>query len=328
MTLKIIDLIKLPEVVEFEHDLLNPYNGWRDYYGALKIAAEYCNTEFISLKNFVWYHGVINPWFSNSASYLTYNLKNKNQIYFVTSEQQYQTLKKSGYIHTYKIGLPVIYVPKLALERIPNSLLIMPSHTLVGNTIFNPETMDAFLDKVLHNSKFSSNSILACLHKNDIENNHWIPNLQKRGIMYIQGAANNDQNALLRQSMLFSQFETMVTNDFGSHVAYALFFGVKVSIQDFELKINHEIDGTFNNDIKGTTFLYSSTKSEKRIYLKQFYQTVDNAVADLSLGKYLVGYEHKLTPFKMRLLFGVSTIGKLYWTFKNYKDLLYKITRL
>jgi hypothetical protein len=113
-------------------------------------------------------------------------------------------------------------------------------------------------------------------------------------------------------------YETVFTNDFGSHVAYALFFGCKVSISDLSISLDLLYDGTWNRNPDSINHFYSEDfLNLKELYLKKFYVNPFDAVSDVELGKELVGYYYKVSPFKMRVLFGWSLLGKVFWVFKN-----------
>ena len=303
--------IKLPRI-----SLFNPFENedklgllcWNEYYGGINIARKYCRLWFFEKKKnyFLWYHGVIAPW-EDSCELLTYNKVDKECKYFVATKEQEDILKKNGYKNVYSIGLPIIYLKSKKIKRYSKTMLIMPSHTLFGEKIINKKILSDFLDLVLFENKlhnqFDQKNILVCLHSNDIQNGYWLEELKDRGLSYVQGASNNDINAYKRQMYLFSQFETMVTNNFGSHVAYALFFGVKVCIKDMTIITDPTIDSTFNllpNKVKA---LSDKKRIIQRDYLNKFYCNLNHSKSDVQLGEYLVGKSNKITKNRMKILF-------------------------
>ncbi len=322
--MNIIEKLNLPPFEPFEFEEAHAYNYWRDYYGALEIIKEYCglkpNTKF---KDFSWYHGAFPPGY-NTLSILTNNLFDKNKIYFVTDNEQKEVLVKNGYTKTYCIGLPIIYVPIQKVERIKDSLLIMPSHSLVGCETYNVDKRGEFLDEILAKNNFKSNNILACLHSNDVKNNFWVNELKERGISFVEGAKNNDKNAYKRQVVLFSQFEYMITNDFGSHVMYALYLGVKVAILNFPIhlkSLDHEVNERIFPETGMTANDLEKLKNAKFACL---YTDINNSKNYQEIGNYYVGLKHKISPDELKKLFGFSLHGKIFWMIHKIRDRFYE----
>jgi hypothetical protein len=317
------------------YDLL--YNssdyGWSDYYGANYIASNYCNLKTIKSNNFFWIHGILEPWLNNNHIAIINHLNNKKMKYFLNDNLQVKALKKNGYIYSYVIGSPIIYLPKSNIERKQKSLLILPIHSLRGDKIKDENNYWQFIEYVKElKSKNKFDIFTVCLHFNDFSNNFWKEDFEKIGINVVQGAIDNDINSYFRIQQLFCQHETTLTNGWGSHVAYSLFFGCKLSIK--ELKINYVLNNTsIWNHNEENKKLYEFINSSESIKMQQkllnkFYVSPENAISDINLGKELVGYYHKVSPFKMRLLFGWSIIGKIYWKIMYIKDILRIRTRI
>ena len=157
---------------------------------------------------------------------LTFKVKDRR--FYVARADQEEALRKYKYKDVHSIGHPIIYIPKPNVKRIPNSLLIMPGHSLLVTTEDWSESDIAytnFLKKFINKFDF----VCLCIHQDDLKKNNWqrlrkfVPNL-------VEGASENDINTYYRIAELFSIFEYVTSNDFGSHVAYASYFGSKVSV--------------------------------------------------------------------------------------------------
>lgn len=153
----------------------------------------------------------------------------KSERFFVARKDQEDYLRGQGFKDVYAIGHPIIYLNNPnEHKRIPNSLLVMPLHSL-------PETSEDWIDSDIAYAQFIRNYIeefsyvALCLHASDIEKNNWI-NLKAAIPMMFEGASLKDRNSYQRMAQLFSSFEYVTTNSFGSHVAYASYFGAKVSV--------------------------------------------------------------------------------------------------
>jgi hypothetical protein len=323
--MNIIEKLNLPPFEPFDFEDAHAFNFWRDYYGALEIIKEYCSLNpKTTFRNFSWYHGTFPPGY-NTLSILTNNLFDKNKIYFVTDKEQEQILKSNGYTKTFCIGLPIIYVKVPKVERIKDSLLIMPSHSLVGGITDNSINKGEFLDNIIDVQKFDRTKILACLHSNDIKNSFWINELKERGISYIEGAKINDKNAYHRQVSLFSQFEYMVTNDFGSHILYALFFGVKVSILDFPIEYKDIEDEVKERIMPEIGYSLKDLENLKKEKFKALYTDIKNAKQNIALGESYLGFKHKKSADEMRKLFAISFRGKVFWFLLGLRDKIHNL---
>ena len=150
------------------------------------------------------------------------------------NEFQKNLLTLNGFSSVLSMGAPFLYANHLTKnileQRIPNSFLIMPGHTLshVGG---NTGPLDFF--KKAHQickdkgaTKFST-----CLHRESITP-ELINTLKTIEIEVIQGAKFDRSISLLEQSIMYAKYEYMITNSIGSHVLYALYSGCKVKIID------------------------------------------------------------------------------------------------
>ena len=152
----------------------------------------------------------------------------KHRTRLVATEETAAFYRQHGCINAKAVGMPFSYIdPDPNTERIPGSLLVMPPHTLVREKVQFDEI--AYLDYIQSISKHFSR-VVFCLSVPCVINNLWKDNIDKYGYDYVIGAGLNDQNALYRMRKLFDSFEYMTSNVIGSHVLYAAFCGVKVSL--------------------------------------------------------------------------------------------------
>jgi hypothetical protein len=202
-------------------------------YGALKIAADYCNLAgFLPCLRGEWQHGW-HPPEHNVHPELVVGTNGKSRInrrrrcYLVAREDQKTYLASQGYSQVYAVGAPIIYVKKPRIDRIPGSLLVMPSHSLATTT--HSWNFDEYADQI-KNIESNFSQVVVCVHPNCWEKNYWIREFTRRGIPCVSGATLFDVNALHRMAMLFSRFEFITSNQIGSQHFYAPLFGAKPSI--------------------------------------------------------------------------------------------------
>lgn len=298
--------ISLPPFTEFQQ-YCQQDTGWADHYGALYVSANYCGFKepIFPFKHF-WQHGCIPPWISDTSFHI-YNSNAPNaQKIFVARKEEEQALKEIGYYNANAIGLPIVYTNETNLKRIPNSLLIMPQHSLVGIHFGSTEIRSNYVKSLVpYLSNFEA--VAACVSVNCFHNGYYINELNENGIDIIPGAATSDLNALLRIRCLMEQFEYMTTNSWGSHVAYALYFGMKVSI------FGTQLYGEDSECVKDLTFAavdvekrkknYEEEKIGPKEYLSELYVDPPFGKTNLQMGSYLIGANNKIKPEEMKTLF-------------------------
>lgn len=302
-------MIQLPEIKIFQQDKNNHKYAWSDHYGALHVISRYIGHE-VTIKSafdyFIWHHGCVGPWLNKHPDLVSSVVKDKTIRQFVERKDQELYLRQHGYKFVKSIGLPIIYeeMPK-QLKRIKNSLLIMPTHTLLGDKKADAVYYENYINhirKYLDEYEYVS----VCLHKNCIDNNMWVEEFKSLGVSIIEGARTDDANAYLRQLYLFNQFETMTTPDWGSHVAYALYCGSKVSISGPKIERTREDymrDGTWAKNQKILEILlHKNTQQEKITILASLFVSPAQAIANRALGQHLIGFDNKLSPKDLKHL--------------------------
>jgi hypothetical protein len=201
-------------------------------YGADKVAAAYCGAPAGKRPPGVWQHG----WISGRRSFHpaliiggfgSYEAIKATERFWVARKDQEQVLRAHGYRFATAIGLPIVYLPRPAVARIPGSLLVMPVHSLDTTTHqWNFEEYAECIASIRHN--FSS--VVICVHPVCKEKGYWWPAFERRGFHIVEGAFGGDGNSLARMQHLLETFEFVTTNGYGSHFVYAAFFGAKPSI--------------------------------------------------------------------------------------------------
>jgi len=180
---------------------------------------------------------------------------------------------------------------------------VVPTHTLAGDQFPDRSAFERYADQIKAVAGHFSRVVI-CIHPNCRRNGLWVREFSTRGFEIVFGAQTNDANALLRMRMLFGQFESMTTNGWGSHVAYALAFGARVSIHG---ALPQRTEADYLRDLCWAAnpaglkaMLSSETLAREREYLQAFHQSPEQGVADVAKGRWLIGAEHKLAPAEMK----------------------------
>jgi hypothetical protein len=268
-----------------------------------------------------WSHGCFGPWEITIPGILTMNYDNeiRSRWLYVARHDEAQQLKLSGFSKTRAIGLPFVYAKGIAQPKIKNSLLVLPTHAMPKMNFANNSEFIRYAQQIQPFTKAFSN-VIVCLHATCVKNSLWIDEFRDIGVHFITGADYLDENALSRVKTLFSTFEYVTTNGWGSHIAYALACGAKVSIYGTQPKLTVEqlIESDTahtRNPASTAALLCEKTTQEQRAYLSQFFVPPIEGVSNIELGEYLIGNENKLSPEEMRQLlkeaFGKTLSGKL-----------------
>jgi FkbM family methyltransferase len=136
----------------------------------------------------------------------------------------------------------------------------------------------------------------------------WVPEFQAAGFKVIRGADSKDPKTLEHMASLFRQFEFVTTNAYGSHLAYASFFGAKVSIFGPYFELSGEslqnIPFYVDNPHLIPLAIASSSEETVRKYYPAFFRTPAEATDQTDWGRRAVGWDQRVSPSEMRKLFG------------------------
>jgi FkbM family methyltransferase len=225
--------------------------------------------------------------------------------HWVARKDEEEFLRDCGYENFLAIGLPVVYLPPSEVRRRSGSLLVMPVHSLHFTT--HSWKFDEYAEAIAAvRSEFTE--VVVCIHPSCWKRGYWVDAFRDRGFPLVTGAVYVDRNALKRIQSLMSSFEYVTTNGFGSHLVYAAYFGAKPSIYGPFASYRAE---DFKND---HLWMYHpkllepglAAISEKalRQHCPQFFCHPREARADVEWARFEIGESNKVSPRRMRSLFG------------------------
>jgi hypothetical protein len=284
----------------------NHQNGWSDHYGSFHVASAYAGLAMPSryTVNGIWQHGVFGPWQQFSPHVLVYNAPGAQaRPIFVARQDEAEFMNRSGYKHVRAIGMPILYAPEPQVERTPGSLLVVPTHSLTGDNHVDRSLFNRYADSIKaligHFQK-----ITVCIHPNCRRNGLWIKEFSVPNIEIVYGAETGDANALLRMRSLFAQFEFVTTNEWGSHVAYALAFGARVSIAGQPIAGDPALYARDlmwqNNATMMATAFSPEVAAARRAFLERLYVPVTEGGPDIAFGRWLIGADNRVSADEMR----------------------------
>jgi len=288
-----------------------------DYYGASSVLSRYCGVDLMHkpLEQIAWSHGWVPDYYIHTDPKIVtgQGLPDKNQILLTSKKSIELYLKESGYPNARAIGLPVTYLKERKIERLKNSLLVMPAHSLDYTTHGSWKFAD-YVSEIEAIAKHFEH-VHVCVHPSCIKQGYWVNEFEAKGFNVIEGTNIYDKNALLRLQQLMSSFEYITTNSFGSHIAYGAYFGAKVSIygtyaefkeEDFEADPFYSVH---KNVLHPSLELISKQRIENE--LSFLFTPPIEATARVDWGRYEVGAGERKNPKEIRDLL------KLDWSFKQ-----------
>ncbi len=315
--------ILLPPISEFN---LRPWAQafGSDFYGALQVAAEYCGLRTVPARfpSYCWQHGTWPPWQKIRAEVIVYNVP-KSTSCLVARQDEVAFLKAGGYPSVRAIGLPIIYTKPSGLQRIPNSLLVMPTHSIHSDVLF-PSNEQYVREIASIKDRFGL--VAVCVSANCISKGLWTSQFAEHGIPVIRGAGITDINSLKRMRALFDTFEYVTTDSYGSHVYYALYFGAKVSVWGTAtpmLRENVLSDGAWTPYPDAVDKLFTEeTERKAEWYLGPLRVDPWLGVQNVDIAKPMVGGDSKLSPREMRAAFRWTPVSILVGSTKDRASIL------
>lgn len=221
---------------------------------------------------------------------------------FISTKLHEEFLREKGVSNVKAIGHPFIYSNFKKRKPVLNSLLVLPIHTSSGQS-FSEVDFEKYvdeIDKIRHN--YSVVDVM--IHPNCIRQGYWINEFSKRKYRTFSGFEPSNMRTGSNLKKIFSKYEYMTTNGFGSHIVFAAYCGLKVSIygtfatEDME-GLKQYID-IFPEYYKNNYYFIG----EKRIVLRSevdlklnfpfLFKNPKNAILAVDWAKDELGFENKI----------------------------------
>jgi len=288
------------------------WNGWSAHYGAVDVAGAYAGVS-VRAGDFrgYWQHGVNMPFEVDVGEKIVPKDVADLRRYLVARYDEAVVLRRYGK-PAEAVGVPFVYLDTVPVSRIRKSLLVVPTHTLAGQTVMDRSGFERYADEVLqYAARFEK--VAVCVHAACLRNDLWVREFSERGVEVLLGADHCDANSLVRVKTLFSTFEHVTSNGWGSHIAYALSCGANVSIFGTCPRYSASemwLDSGFQGKSRELEFLCSEEYVRRsHEFCREFLGVPGDGRINVELGRYLTGAENRLSRDAMKqLLFDVCEI--------------------
>ena len=233
----------------------------------------------------------------------------KDERYWVATERQAQFLRSLGFSRSRAIGLPIVYVPELEVEREKGTLLVMPAHSLPASS---HEWSAREYVQSISALKPRFRKICVCVNGHDWDKGNWVQDFQEAGFEVIRGAG--DDSTYERMARLFTRFEFVTANGWGSLVTYASAFGAKVSLYGPYLEVTRDSVKNVPFYIDNPELIAPGAESYGERYYRETYPEIFRHPAEaeerIEWGRAEIGWQNKVSPGELRQLFGWSTLAR------------------
>jgi hypothetical protein len=300
--------------VEFELSLPEsmPCEGWASgEYGSFIMASRYCGfRRAVRQCPGTWQHGWMPKHFNIDVEMVVgTHGRARDELqrgcFFVARQDQVEFLRSVGARSVVEVGLPIVYTAQANVDREENSLLVVPVHS--GSNTTHSWDFESYADAVSSIRPHFSR-VTVCVHASCLEKRYWIDAFERRGIPWVVGADYANANTLPRIRQLFSRFQFVTTNGFGSHLAYAAAFGAKVSIWG-------PVATCQMSDMRNDTLTINSPESTRRAiefsseaFLRRqypdFFTDPWDAPLRVEWGREEIGWENRKSPDELKRIFG------------------------
>jgi hypothetical protein len=276
------------------------------YYGAAANIARQLELSNATPQHcYVWSHGCRLIEAEDVRYYIRFPELSGNVL--VAREAEAKHLSSHGVDKVHAVGLPICYTARGTVSRRAGSLLVMPHHATFDSK--SSETVLEYADYIT-SIRHQFNRIVCCLSRQCLREKSLRKLFQQRGMPVVCGSAIDDANSLARTRRLLEQFDYVTTNTFGSHLAYAMAFGAKVSIAGPVYRPSTE-------DLANEPFYIENPDLNDPDYRRSRHRTMEKTFAKLKVdpwnarehvewGRHLVGAENVKSPREIGKLLGLQ----------------------
>lgn len=256
----------------------------------------------------------------------------KKLNFVVSNYEKANNIKKYTRNKVYLAPLPFYFYynnslcPSNQVDK-KDKLLVMPAKTL-NFAELNKKNFLHFQKEFIKNIldfKNEFREIVICVHSNDFS--EWKNIIGKNKIKIIGGANPLDINSYKRMYQIFSNFEYMTTNFFGSHIVYAACMGIKVSLNseliDYKINeskiINHysKLNKLEIKEVINDYYNLFNTKNIKNKLLFLFHNNPKKAKNKSLWAKKEIGENYKIDLLNAKNYLGLNFIDQLNFGIKK-----------
>lgn len=303
-----------------------------DPYGSKDLLAKYCGYKnwLPYLKNnYNWLHGWAPDYWHVHPVLITGFKINSQNWSFVAKKTDETFLKKHHYNKVKAIGLNVVYLPETKVNRIENSLLVMPVHS-VDFTEHKHWKFKDYVNEILA-IKHLFSKVTICVHPSCYKKGYWVNEFKSAGFDVIVGIDGTKTNALQRLQVLLQSFEYCTTNGFGSALAYSAYFGAKPSIYGTFAEYKKEdflLEPLFKDfpDVLDFT-IEAHSENKIRESFPQLFCLPMEAKECIEWGRYQVGHYSKVSPQEIKKMLGWNLKNKIRF-YISFQGLKYSLSNI
>lgn len=217
----------------------------------------------------------------------------------VGSKSEYVKFVEAGYKNVNIGGLPFAYVSEQGIQRNSNAMLAFIGHSSESEKI---NIIDLEYLNYLESQKVNFEEIYVSIYSLD-KDTKIIEEVVKRGLIPSNGANPFDKRSLIRTRIALEYCEHISTNTFGSHIAYALAAGCRVSVFSPCIKYDtskYKENQNYSNDYIERIEYYTSESYLRNRWDYLFDKNSSDGYQNKKIGLEWIGEEYRLSNEQLR----------------------------
>ncbi len=235
----------------------------------------------------------------------------RNSSIVVGSLTELEVFAKEGYTNVSVGGLPFAYLSDQQTPRCEHSLLAFIGKSAEGERF---DVLDTNYLDFLASQAGAFENIYVSIATFD-QSERIIREISRRSLTPVAGASPTDKRSLLRTRIALEHCKYVSSNTFGSHIAYALSAGCRVSIFTPTYKYNtkvwlHSLHGYSKTYADRIEYVHSEPYLRKKWPLL-FRDIPRNGYCDISEGLRYIGSNNRLNSREIIKVLGWNLSGQL-----------------
>jgi hypothetical protein len=235
----------------------------------------------------------------------------KDSMLIVGTLGECETLRAAGYINVKIGGLPFAYVKNLGVTQSEDSLLAFLAKSAEVERF---DVLDERYLDFLESQTKSFESIYVSIGYFD-RSEDLIREVVRRSLIPLPGSNPNDKRSLKRTRIALEHCKYVSTNTFGSHVAYALSVGCKVSISTplyrYSKSAFQNTVHNFTNDYVDRIAYVHSESYLRKNWPNLFTDSPKQGYSNKDMGSRLIGRDLRLDSSILPKVLGWNIKGQL-----------------
>ena len=278
-----------------------------DFYGAIDIAAEYCNhLEPRPYAPKAWLHGWLYQPLTHIRQILHWSEKGHLNLVFTQVEKEFCV--QNGFPNTIAVGAPFLYLSLKNVQRIKDSILLVPPHST--DTIEAQYDLEEYIKSIKKYITHYRHKIILTETKKLTKRIKKV--LQNEKFLLHESVKINDKKAYEHIQKIFLSVETVTSPCLGSHIPYGAFCGCRISVTGSRFYFSEKIYendpwSKQNPEVVKSWVNWENSDQPKETYPFLFCP-INEAKIHKQWAETVLGLKEKKSPEKLKKIMGWNKV--------------------